>query len=131
MIAAAAVLAGAVTLAAPAARAHAFLDHASPAVGSSLPAAPSAVTMWFTQQLEPAFTTATVSDKSGARVDAVAASQAAPETSASARLAQQSRANLRRRDGAAAGSIPAWRKAGAATRQRKAHAPASAIVDAS
>ena len=66
----AAVLAGAVTLAAPASRAHAFLDHASPAVGSSLPTAPAAVTMWFTQQLEPAFTTATVSDKSGNRVDA-------------------------------------------------------------
>ncbi len=70
MIVTATVLAGAVTLAAPAARAHAFLDHASPAVGSSLPTAPAAVTMWFTQQLEPAFTTATVSDKSGNRVDA-------------------------------------------------------------
>jgi methionine-rich copper-binding protein CopC len=70
MIVAATVFAGAITLVAPAARAHAFLDHASPAVGSSLPAAPAAVTMWFTQQLEPAFTTATVSDKSGNRVDA-------------------------------------------------------------
>ncbi len=70
MIVAAAVLAGAAMLAAPAARAHAFLDHASPAVGSSLPTPPAAVTMWFTQQLEPAFTTATVSDKSGNRVDA-------------------------------------------------------------
>jgi methionine-rich copper-binding protein CopC len=69
-IAAAAVLAGAVIIAAAAARAHAFLDHANPAVGSSLPTAPAAVTMWFTQQLEPAFTTATVSDKSGNRVDA-------------------------------------------------------------
>ena len=66
----AAILAGAVTLAAPAARAHAFLDHASPAVGSSLPTAPSGVTMWFTQELEPAFTTAMVSDQSGNRVDA-------------------------------------------------------------
>ena len=70
MIAAATVLAGAVTLAAPAARPHAFLDHASPAVGSSLPTAPSGVTMWFTQELEPAFTTAMVSDQSGNRVDA-------------------------------------------------------------
>jgi methionine-rich copper-binding protein CopC len=57
-------------IAAPRAEAHAFLDHASPAVGSSLPTAPTAVTMWFTQQLEPAFTTATVSNKSGNRVDA-------------------------------------------------------------
>jgi copper resistance protein C len=57
-----------VLLAAPGVQAHAFLDHASPAVGSSVPAAPAAVTMWFTQQLEPAFTTATVSDASGASV---------------------------------------------------------------
>jgi copper resistance protein C len=66
-IAAAAVLAAA-ALGAGAAHAHAFLDHASPSVGSTVPAAPAAVTMWFTQQLEPAFTTAQVSDKSGANV---------------------------------------------------------------
>jgi copper resistance protein C len=66
----AAIVALAATIfAAPRADAHAFLDHASPAVGSSLPSAPAAVTMWFTQQLEPAFTTATVSDKSGNNVD--------------------------------------------------------------
>ncbi len=69
MIVAAAVLAAAVTLGAPAVQAHAFLDHASPAVGSSVPTAPAAVTMWFTQQLEPAFTTATVTDQSGNPVD--------------------------------------------------------------
>jgi methionine-rich copper-binding protein CopC len=57
-------------LVAPDVQAHAFLDHASPAVGSSLPIAPAAVTMWFTQQLEPAFTTATVSDQAGNPVDA-------------------------------------------------------------
>jgi copper resistance protein C len=64
-----AVLAAAAILAAPGVSAHAFLDHASPAVGSSVPVAPAAVTMWFTQQLEPAFTTATVTDKSGNDVD--------------------------------------------------------------
>jgi copper resistance protein C len=69
MIVAAVVLAVAVTLWAPTVQAHAFLDHASPAVGSSLPSAPSAVTMWFTQQLEPAFTTATVTDQAGNPVD--------------------------------------------------------------
>jgi methionine-rich copper-binding protein CopC len=69
MIVAAAVLAVAVTLRAPTVHAHAFLDHASPAVGSSLPSAPSAVTMWFTQQLEPAFTSATVTDQAGNPVD--------------------------------------------------------------
>jgi copper resistance protein C len=70
MIVAAAVLAGAVTLEAPSVQAHAFLDHASPAVGSTVPTAPAVVTMWFTQQLEPAFTTATVTDASGNTVDA-------------------------------------------------------------
>jgi methionine-rich copper-binding protein CopC len=69
MIVAAAVLAVAVTREAATVHAHAFLDHASPAVGSSLPSAPSAVTMWFTQQLEPAFTTATVTDQAGNPVD--------------------------------------------------------------
>jgi len=64
------LVAGAVAIAAtPSARAHAFLDHASPGVGSTVPTAPEAVTMWFTQQLEPAFTTATVTDASGNTVD--------------------------------------------------------------
>jgi copper resistance protein C len=70
VIVAAAVLGGAVTLAAPTVQAHAFLDHASPAVGSTVPTAPETVTMWFTQELEPAFTTATVTDASGNTVDA-------------------------------------------------------------
>ena len=67
-IVAAAVFA-ALALGAPAVQAHAFLDHASPAVGSAVPTAPATVTMWFTQQLEPAFTTATVTDQTGNRVD--------------------------------------------------------------
>jgi copper resistance protein C len=70
MFVAAAVLAGAVTFGAPNVQAHAFLDHASPAVGSTVPTPPDAVTMWFTQELEPAFTTATVTDASGNTVDA-------------------------------------------------------------
>jgi methionine-rich copper-binding protein CopC len=69
MIVAAAVLAVAVTRGAVTVHAHAFLDHASPAVGSSVPTAPATVTMWFTQQLEPAFTTATVTDQAGNPVD--------------------------------------------------------------
>lgn len=68
-IVAAAAFAAAVTLRAPIVHAHAFLDHASPAVGSSMPSPPVSVTMWFTQQLEPAFTTATVTDGSGNNVD--------------------------------------------------------------
>src|ERR1700692_3277908 len=53
----------------PAAWAHAFLDHASPAVGSSVPASPPVVTLWFTQDLEPAFSGVTVTDEAGQRVD--------------------------------------------------------------
>ena len=56
-------------LAPVAARAHAFLDHASPLVGSTVAAAPHEVVMTFTQNLEPAFSTAQVTDSSGARVD--------------------------------------------------------------
>lgn len=57
-------------LAAPAAvGAHAFLDHSDPAVGSTVPSPPSVLHLWFTQELEPAFSWATVSDKSGASVN--------------------------------------------------------------
>jgi copper resistance protein C len=56
-------------LAASPALAHAFLDHASPPVGSDLQAAPGAVSIWFTQELEPAFSSIEVHDASGNRVD--------------------------------------------------------------
>jgi methionine-rich copper-binding protein CopC len=52
-----------------AAQAHAFLDRADPRVGSAVPAAPREVSLWFTQNLEPAFSTVAVQDSSGARVD--------------------------------------------------------------
>jgi hypothetical protein len=58
-----------VALAPVAARAHAFLDHASPLVGSTVPTAPHEVVLTFTQNLEAAFSTAQVTDSSGARVD--------------------------------------------------------------
>ena len=58
-----------IALAPVAARAHAFLDHASPLVGSTVPAAPREVVLTFTQNLETAFSTAQVTDSSGARVD--------------------------------------------------------------
>jgi hypothetical protein len=54
---------------ATAAEAHAFLDHASPLVGSTVPTAPHQVSLTFTQNLEPAFSTVEVTDSSGARVD--------------------------------------------------------------
>jgi len=49
--------------------AHAFLDHATPAVGSTIHASPAQVKLWFTQELEPAFSTVQVSDANGKRVD--------------------------------------------------------------
>jgi copper resistance protein C len=64
-----ALVAAAASGAAPPARAHAFLDHANPAVGSSVPASPPTVTLWFTQDLEPAFSGVTVTNEAGQRVD--------------------------------------------------------------
>jgi len=58
-----------IALAPLAARAHAFLDHASPLVGSTVPAAPHEVVLTFTQNLEAAFSTTQVTDSSSARVD--------------------------------------------------------------
>jgi hypothetical protein len=58
-----------IALAPVAARAHAFLDHASPLVGSTVAAAPHEVVLTFTQNLEAAFSTAQVTDAGGARVD--------------------------------------------------------------
>jgi methionine-rich copper-binding protein CopC len=51
------------------AQAHAFLDHASPLVGSTVRAAPHEVSLSFTQNLEAAFSSVQVTDSSGARVD--------------------------------------------------------------
>jgi hypothetical protein len=53
----------------PPAAAHAFLDHALPAVGSTVHAPPAQVKLWFSQKLEPAFSNAQVSDSAGKRVD--------------------------------------------------------------
>ena len=51
------------------ATAHAYLDHAEPRVGNTVRVAPRELTLWFTQNLEPAFSTVTVTDASGQRVD--------------------------------------------------------------
>jgi copper resistance protein C len=48
-----------------AARAHAFLDHSEPGVGSTLTAPPQQVRIWFTEALEAAFSSITVTDGSG------------------------------------------------------------------
>jgi methionine-rich copper-binding protein CopC len=49
--------------------AHAFLDHAEPAVGSQIHGAPAQVKIWFTEKLEPALSKIQVFDASGAEVD--------------------------------------------------------------
>src|SRR5260221_13365716 len=59
----------ALLFAASAARAHAFLDHASPAVGSTLRQPPTTISLRFTQELEPAFSTVSIIDQGGQRVD--------------------------------------------------------------
>lgn len=51
------------------ARAHAFLDHADPAVGSAVSTAPPVITLWFTEHIEPAFSTVVVTNSAGQRVD--------------------------------------------------------------
>jgi methionine-rich copper-binding protein CopC len=51
------------------ASAHAFLDHAEPRVGNKVATPPREVTLWFTQKLEPAFSSIIVTDPAGQRVD--------------------------------------------------------------
>jgi methionine-rich copper-binding protein CopC len=55
-----------------AACAHAFLDHASPRVGSTVAAAPRELLLWFTEKLEPTFSTAEVRNAQGAVVSSKA-----------------------------------------------------------
>ncbi len=49
--------------------AHAFLDHADPKVGSTVAVSPKVLKAWFTQELEPAFSTLEVDDAQGKPVD--------------------------------------------------------------
>jgi methionine-rich copper-binding protein CopC len=51
------------------AHAHALLDRADPRVGSTVNAAPREVSLFFSQDLEAAFSTVEVTDASGQRVD--------------------------------------------------------------
>src|SRR5712671_6446100 len=51
------------------ATAHALLDRAEPRVGNTVATAPREVTLWFTQKLEAAFSTVTVTNAAGQRVD--------------------------------------------------------------
>ena len=51
------------------AAAHAFLERADPRVGNKVATAPREVTLWFTERLEAAFSTITVTNAAGQRVD--------------------------------------------------------------
>jgi len=67
LVLAAALLAA---LALPAgAQAHAFLDHAVPAVGGKVHGQPAEVRLQFSQPLEPAFSTVRVLDRNGRQID--------------------------------------------------------------
>ena len=52
-----------------AARAHAFLHHSEPRVGATVDKPPTLVRIWFTQQVEPAFSRIEVFDTAGKEVD--------------------------------------------------------------
>jgi methionine-rich copper-binding protein CopC len=51
------------------AEAHAFADHSDPKVGSTVPSSPTSVKIWFTEDLEGAFSKIKVSNSKGQEVD--------------------------------------------------------------
>ena len=51
------------------AEAHAFLDHANPAVGSEVHGSPAEVKVWFSEKLEAAFSKLQVFNEAGQEVD--------------------------------------------------------------
>ncbi len=51
------------------ARAHAFLDHAVPAVGAQVGSAPTEVKIWFTEEVEEALSSVQVLDAAGNVID--------------------------------------------------------------
>jgi methionine-rich copper-binding protein CopC len=69
----------------PPAHAHAHLDHAMPAANSVQAKAPKEVMIWFTEALEPKFSTIEVRDGKGAAVTAGAAT-AVPGNTAQLRV---------------------------------------------
>jgi methionine-rich copper-binding protein CopC len=51
------------------ASAHGFLERAEPRVGNKVAAPPREVTLWFTEKLEAAFSSVTVTNAAGQRID--------------------------------------------------------------
>jgi len=78
----AAAVGGGLVLLPVAAFAHAHLDHASPAVGSTVAQPPNEISLWFTEALEAKFSTLEVRDAQGRSV------QAGPATLARGNTAQ-------------------------------------------
>ena len=66
-----------------AANAHAMLERAEPAVGGTVNAPPTEVKLWFTEALEPTFSTVQVFDQQGQRVDQ---QDARPQSSSKAKV---------------------------------------------
>lgn len=58
-----------VLLPATRANAHAFLEHSDPPVGGKMHSAPAAVRIWFTEAIEPRFSSIQVFDATGKQVD--------------------------------------------------------------
>jgi copper resistance protein C len=63
------LLAAAACLVAPAALAHAFLARASPPVGAEVTGSPPALTLTYSEPIEPLFSSVRVTNDKGARVD--------------------------------------------------------------
>jgi methionine-rich copper-binding protein CopC len=64
-----AIAAAAVCLTGQAAFAHAFLERASPPVGSEVSGSPPAITLTYSERVEPLFSSVQVTDAAGARVE--------------------------------------------------------------
>lgn len=66
--------------------AHAFVDHAVPAVGSTVHDPPREIAIWFTQELEPAFSTIKLQDAKGNAIAAAAKNAVDPSNRTLLRL---------------------------------------------
>ena len=75
-----AIVSAGLALAPVAALAHAHLDHATPAVGSTVAQSPKEVSLWFTEVLEAKFSTIEVRDAQGRPVQAGPATLARDNT---------------------------------------------------
>ena len=61
-------------------RAHAFLDHADPRVGSTVSSPPAVLTLAFTEPIEAAFSRVEVRDAAGKRIETGPLEHPAPAT---------------------------------------------------